>query len=256
MKKIRTLIVDDEPLAREGVRMLLADDPEIAIAGECGNGSAAVKSIVTLEPDLVFLDVQMPEMNGFDVLEQLGADAAPAIIFVTAFDKYAVQAFEVHAVDYLLKPFTRERFFKALGKAKTQIRDQGDDESRERLQGLIEGLAPRERYLERIVVKSPGRIFFLDVAQIDWIEAADTYVRIHVGRDSHLVRGTMNRLETRLDPNRFLRVHRSTILNLKRVKELHPLFHGEYAITLYDGTQISSGRSYRNKLQRLLENLF
>ena len=256
MKKIRTLIVDDEPLAREGVRMLLGEDPEIAVQGECGTGKEAVERIVEQPPDLLFLDIQMPEMSGFDVLETVGTEAAPFVIFVTAYDKYALQAFEVHALDYLLKPFTRERFFRALEQAKTRIRREPNGEFHHHLQALIEGLELRGTYLERIVVKSAGRIFFLDVEQIDWIEAADTYVRLHVGRESHLVRGTMNRLETKLDPNKFLRVHRSTIVNMKRVKELHPLFHGEYEITLYDGTRISSGRSYRSKLQPLLENLF
>lgn len=256
MRKIRTLIVDDEPLAREGIRMLLRDDSEIAITGECGDGSEAVERIIEEGPDLVFLDVQMPEMNGFDVLDQVGTDAMPSIIFVTAFDKYALQAFEADAIDYLLKPFTRERFFKALEKAKTQIRVHGIDESHERPQASIEDLDRRERYLDRIVVKSAGRIFFLDVRQIDWIEAADTYVRLHSARESHLVRGTMSRLEAKLDPNRFLRVHRSIIVNLERVKEFHPLFHGEYAILLHDATQLTSGRSYRNRLQLLLENLF
>lgn len=256
MKKIRTLIVDDEPLAREGIRMLLGEDSEIAIAGECGDGSDAVERILEEVPDLVFLDVQMPEMNGFDVLETVGAEAMPPVIFVTAYDKYALQAFEVQALDYLLKPFTRERFFKALEQGKEHVRRHATGDAQHRLQALIEGLKQGGSHLERVVVKTAGRIFFLDVGQIDWIEAADTYVRLHVGRESHLVRGTMSRLEAKLDPNRFLRVHRSTIVNLKRVKELHPLFHGEYAITLHDGTQLTSGRSYRNRLQPLLENLF
>ncbi len=253
MNKIRTLIVDDEPLAREGIRMLLSEDPQITIAGECSDGSDAVEKIVEQLPDLVFLDIQMPEISGFDVLEQIGSDAAPPIIFVTAFDKYALQAFDVHAIDYLLKPFTRERFFKALEKAKVQI---ATGEAHKNLQALIEGLELRGKYMERVVVKTSGRIFFLDVGEIEWIEAADTYVRLHVGRESHLVRGTMNRLETKLDPNKFLRIHRSIIVNLERIKELHPLFHGEYAITLHDGTRLTSGRSYRNRLQPLLENLF
>lgn len=256
MKKIRTLIVDDEPLAREGIRMLLREDSEIAIAGECGDGSEAVERIIEQAPDLVFLDVQMPEMNGFDVLEQVGAEAMPSIIFVTAFDKYALRAFEVHAIDYLLKPFTRERFCQALQKAKAQIRHDTTAEAHQNLQALLRGLELGGKYLERVVVKSGGRIFFLDVSQIDWIEAADTYVRLHSARESHLVRGTMSRLEAKLDPNRFLRVHRSIIVNLERVKELQPLFHGEYAILLHDGTQLTSGRSYRERLQLLLANRF
>lgn len=256
MNKIRTLIVDDEPLAREGIRMLLSEDPEMTIVGECGDGIDAIEGIIEQAPDLVFLDIQMPEISGFDVLEQIGSVTAPRIIFVTAFDNYALQAFDVHAIDYLLKPFTRQRFFKALEKAKAQIHHDATGEAQKNLQALIQGLERSGKYLERVVIKTSGKIFFLDVEQIDWIEAADTYVRLHSARESHLVRGTMSRLETKLDPNRFLRVHRSIIVNLERVKELHPLFHGEYAIILHDGTQLTSGRSYRNRLQVILENLF
>jgi len=256
MMKVRTLIIDDEPLAREGVRMMLEDDPDISIIGECADGRQAVSEIRVQTPDLVFLDVQMPEMTGFDVLAEVGVELIPAVIFVTAYDKYALEAFEVHALDYLLKPFTRQRFVKALERAKASLRHTSSENISHRLAALLQDLKPGEKYLERVVIKEAGRLSFLSVEELDWVEAADTYVRLHVGGKSHLIRGTMGGLESRLDPTKFLRVHRSTIINVKRIKELHPLFHGEYVITLLDGTQLNSGRSYREKLRPLLENPF
>ncbi|OLE55045.1 MAG: hypothetical protein AUG51_05270 [Acidobacteria bacterium 13_1_20CM_3_53_8] len=253
-KKIRTLIVDDEPLAREGIRMLLDTDEEIELIGECADGREAVHVISEQKPDLIFLDVQMPEMNGFDVLAEVCDAPLSAIIFVTAYDKYALQAFDVHALDYLLKPFTKKRFYEALERAKAQIRRPRDRELDSKLLGWLEEIKREEKYLERLVIKSAGRIFFLSTEEVDWIEAAENYVRLHVGRESHLLHGTMNRLEARLDPEKFLRVHRSVIVNIERIKELRPLFHGEYMILLRDGTRLTSGRSYRDKLQRLLEN--
>ena len=253
---LRTLIVDDEPLAREGVRMLLANDPEITSVHECADGQAAVNAILEMKPDLVFLDVQMPEMDGFAVLETVGIDRMPNIIFVTAYDKYALQAFEVHALDYLLKPYTNERFFSALKRAKAQIQLSGHDNLNGRLSALLDHLKRGGDPLERLVVKTAGRISFVKVEEIDWIEAADTYVRLHVRRESYLVRGTMSGLEAKLDPDKFLRIHRSIIVNLSRVKELQPLFHGEYVVRLRDGTELSSGRSYHYKLRPLLENSF
>ena len=250
------LIVDDEPLAREGVRMLLQHDPEVTAIDECADGQAAVTAIIEKKPDLVFLDVQMPEMDGFEVLEAVGVDRMPNTIFVTAYDKYALQAFEVHAVDYLLKPYTNERFLKALERAKSQIKLRGDNNLNDRLSALLEHFKRSGDHLERLVVKAAGRISFVDVEEIDWIEAADAYVRVHVRRESHLVRATMSSLESQLDPHRFLRIHRSAIVNLSRIKELQPLFHGEYVIKLRDGTELTSGRSYRNKLNSLLENRF
>ncbi|MFZ0061974.1 MAG: LytTR family DNA-binding domain-containing protein [Pyrinomonadaceae bacterium] len=253
---LRTLIVDDEPLAREGVRMLLKHDPEVTAIHECADGQAAVNAIIETKPDLVFLDVQMPEMDGFEVLETVGVDRMPNTIFVTAYDKYALQAFEVHALDYLLKPYTNERFFRALERAKAQIKFGGDNNLNHQMSALLDYFKRSGDRLERLVVKAAGRISFVDVEEIDWIEAADTYVRLHVRRESHLVRGTMSGLEARLDPHKFLRIHRSVIINLSRVKELQPLFHGEYVVTLQNGTQLTSGRSYRDKLQPLLENPF
>jgi two-component system LytT family response regulator len=256
MEKIQTLIVDDEPLAREGIRMLIEHDAEIAVIGECANGQQAVSAITKQMPDLIFLDIQMPEVSGFEVLEAIGAQRLPCVIFVTAYDKYALRAFEVHALDYLLKPFTSERFQRALERAKAQIKNHNDDQLNQRLVRLLEDIHKEKTYLERLVVKSAGRIFFLNVEEIDWIEAAENYVRLHAGRESHLIHGTMNKLASRLDPLRFLRIHRSTIINVRKIKELQPMFHGEYVVTLRDGTRLNSGRSYRRKLQSLLNDSF
>jgi two-component system LytT family response regulator len=246
--KIRTLIVDDEPLGRERIRTLLGDDAEIEVVGECSNGRQAVAAIERTLPDLVYLDVQMPEMDGFAVLNAIASERMPAIIFVTAYDRYAVRAFEVHALDYLQKSFDRERFQAALRRAKEEIRRSRDGLWNERLTGLLEDLQVRQKRLTRLVIRSAGRIFFLRVEEIDWLEAADNYVHIHMGRESHLVRETLQSLEDRLDPSRFLRIHRSTLVNVDRIQELQPLFHGDYVVKLLDGTELSLSRSYREKL--------
>ena len=250
--KIRTLIVDDEPLGRERIRTLLGGDAEIEVVGECSNGKQAVAAIEQTGPDLVYLDVQMPEMDGFAVLDAIAGERMPAIIFVTAYDRYAVQAFEVHALDYLLKSFDRERFQDALQRAKEQIRNSREGLWNKRLAGLLEDLQVRQKRLTRFVIRSAGRIFFLRVEEIDWLEAADNYVRIHVGRESHLVRQTLQSLESRLDPSRFLRIHRSTLVNVDRIRELHPLFHGDYVVKLWDGTELCLSRTYRERLTGLL----
>ena len=251
MPKIRTLIVDDEPLARRGIRAQLDEEADIEIISECRNGLEAVAAIEEQSPDLVFLDVQMPELDGFGVLEAVGVDRMPVVIFVTAYDQYALRAFEVHALDYLLKPVDAERFASALQRARKQIEHHNVQDLNQRLQSFLDDVQAKQKFTERLVIKSGGRIFFLNVQEIDWIEAADNYVRLHVGRDSHLLRETMNHLEKRLDPDRFLRVHRSRIINLRQIKELQPLFRGEYDIMLQDGTRLESGRGYREKLHRL-----
>ncbi|HEX8265715.1 MAG TPA: LytTR family DNA-binding domain-containing protein [Pyrinomonadaceae bacterium] len=257
MRKIRTLIVDDEPLAREGVRMMLDVDSDISVIAECANGKEAVTVILNQKPDLVFLDVQMPEMNGFEVVEAVGIKQMPHVIFVTAYDKYAMRAFEVNALDYLLKPFTAKRFSGALERVKNQIGKEENDNLNRKLMSLLEEVKPSSGYLERIIVKDAGRVFFINVEEIVWIEAADVYVRVYaIGGQSHLVRGSIGKLEEKLDPAQFLRIHRSTIVQLKHIKELQPLFHGEYEIKLRDGTKLTSSRSYRDKLQVLLENSF
>jgi two-component system LytT family response regulator len=251
MEKIRALIVDDEPLAREGIRIRLAREPDIAVIGECSNGRQAVTAIERDSPDLVYLDVQMPRLDGFGVIAAIGARRMPQVIFVTAYDEHALRAFEVHALDYLLKPIDGARFREALARARSRRRDHG---LQEQLRALLASIKLEEKYLARLSIRTGGRILFLGVDEIDWIEAADNYVLVHAGRNSHLLHTTMNSLEGRLDPGAFLRIHRSTIVNLQRIKELHPMFHGEYRVILKDGTELASGRSYRNKLQRLLDN--
>jgi two-component system LytT family response regulator len=241
---IRVLIVDDEPLARERLRTLLVDSADIEIIGECADGRSAVKSIRELKPDLVFLDVQMPEIDGFGVLHAIGAEHMPATIFVTAHDQYALKAFDVSAVDYLLKPFDRARFRKALLRAKTQVALPG------RFLTLLQNAQPA--HLERLVIKSAGHVLFLKTDEVDWIEAAGNYVRLHAARESHMLRETLTSLETRLDPRKFVRVHRSTVVNLERIKELHPLFHGDHVVILRDGSRLTLSRSYRENLERVL----
>ncbi len=250
--RIRTLIVDDEPLGRERIRSLLEGDPEIEIAGECGSGLEALEAIEQAKPDLVFLDVQMPEMDGFEVLSALESEQMPVVIFVTAYDKYAVRAFEVHALDYLLKSFDRDRFEAALRRAKSEIAQRQGTRIDPRLTALLDDLQRQKKILIRLVVRSGGRISFLRAEEIDWIEAADNYALLHAGRDKHLVRETMSSLADRLDPEKFQRIHRSTIVNLDRVRELEPLFHGDYLVRLRDGTELTLSRNYREKLERPL----
>jgi two-component system LytT family response regulator len=248
---IRALIVDDEPLARQRLRTLLQNDPEIVVVGECADGQSAVDSLRAQTPDLLFLDVQMPVLDGFGVLDAVGPAQMPVVIFVTAYDRYAIQAFEVHALDYLLKPFDRERFERSLERAKSQLRRQPAREDDPRLHALADEIKTGRKPLDRLVIKSAGRVFFLRVEEVDWIEAAGNYLRLHVGKDDHLLRETMNGLEGRLDPNQFLRIHRSTMVNVERIKELQPWFHGDYVVILRDGTQLTLSRSYRQKLQGL-----
>jgi two-component system LytT family response regulator len=250
--KIGTVIVDDEPLGRERIRTLLTGDPEIEVVGESCDGKSAVASITRLKPDLLFLDVQMPEMDGFEVLQAVAGPEMPIVIFVTAHDQYAVKAFQVHALDYLLKSFDRKRFGDALHRAKAEMAKGRDRRLDERLLALLEDFQQRRRIVERLVVRSGGRITFLRVEDIDWIGAADNYVCLHAGRESHMLRETMASIEGRLDTRRFLRIHRSTIVNLDRVMELAPLFHGDFVVRLRDDTELVMSRSYREKLQEPL----
>lgn len=253
--RMRVLVVDDEPLARERLRSLLEKEDDVELIGECGDGRSAVETIDAERPDLVFLDVQMPELDGFDVLEALDPESRPHIVFVTAYDEYAVRAFDVHALDYVLKPFDRDRFRSALGRARAELaRGKAAAENLEgRLAALLEELEDRRKRLERIVVKSGGRVFFLRTEDVDWIEAAGNYVELHVGSESHLLRETMNKLARRLDPKLFLRIHRRTIVNVERIRQLEGVTHGEYVVVLKDGTRLGSSRGYREGVQRLLE---
>ena len=250
--KIRALIIDDEPLARERIRTLLKKDRSVHVAGECGDGKRAVKAIRRHRPDLVFLDVQMPEMDGFSVLEALQPEEIPVVIFATAYDKYALRAFEVHALDYLLKPFDRERFGTALARAREQIERNKNGDVNRRLLSLLSARAVDHKPAERLVIKSAGRITFLRTDEVDWIEAAGNYLRLHTGADEHLLRETMKELEARLDASKFVRIHRSTIVNADRIKEMRPSFHGEYEVRLRDGTRLTLSRGYREKLDMLL----
>jgi two-component system, LytTR family, response regulator len=250
--KIRTLIVDDEPLARDRLRKLLEEEADVELIGECANGLEAVAAIKKDNPDLVFLDVQMPELDGFGVLSRLGADKMPAVVFVTAHDRFALQAFEVHALDYLLKPFDKQRFQKALRRGLDHLKRDQTGELKDRLSALLGDLKADARFPERMAVKSGGRVIFLKIDDIDWVEAADNYVSLHIGAESHLHRETMSALEERLPPNKFLRISRSTIVNVDRIKELQPLFHGEYAVILRNGTRLTLSRSHRDKLNQLI----
>lgn len=252
MQRIRTVIADDEPLARRGMRAHLALEKDIEIVSECRNGREAVEAIATHAPDLVFLDVHMPELDGFGVVEAVGAQRMPTVIFVTAYDRYALRAFEVHALDYLLKPFESERFSRAVQRARSQIERETLDDFSARLRNLLAGIDAEQKYARRLVIKSSGRVTFLAVPEIDWIEAADNYVRIHAGEESHLLRETMNSLEDRLDPDQFVRVHRSRIVNIEKIKELQPIFRGEYEIVMRNGKRLESGRAYRDRIQKLL----
>ena len=249
--KIKTLIVDDEPLARERLRKMLEAEPEIELLGECADGRAAVEVIQKQSPDLVFLDVQMPELDGFGVLAALAGGPMPVVVFVTAHDKFALKAFEVHAVDYLLKPFDRERFQTALRRALDRLKQSQGDEINQRLSALLADLKPEAKLPGRMAVKVGGRVIFIKLEEIDWLEAADNYVNLHIGAEAHLLRETMAAMEAKLPEEKFLRISRSTIVNIDRIKELQPMFHGEYVVVLRSGAKLTLSRGYRDKLQQL-----
>lgn len=250
--RIRVLLVDDESLARGMIREMLENDRDVEIVGECVNGEEAVAAVKEHQPDLLFLDVQMPEASGFEVLDALKQGKMPHVIFVTAYDHYAVRAFEVHALDYLLKPFDRERFEASWQRAKEQILKEKNGRLDDRILTLLEELQAGSKYLERLVIKSNGRVFFLDAGEIDWIEAQGNYVAVHSGNKSHLLRETISSLEAQLDPKRFRRIHRSTIVQIAKIKELQAWFHGEYRILLTSGAELMLSRNYRENLQEAL----
>ena len=253
-RHIRALVIDDEPLARGLIREMLQSDPEADIVGECANGCDAISSIRALSPDLIFLDVQMPELGGFEVLESLKDGELPAIIFVTAYDQYAVRAFEVHALDYLLKPFDRQRFGVAWERAKSRLFEGEVNRGDRRVLSLLEELRAGPQYIDRLVIKAEGRIFFLDVEDIHYIEAEGNYVGVHNGKKAYLLRETIGRLESQLNPKEFLRIHRSAIVRIDKIKELQPWFHGEYRVILDGGKQLMLSRNYRAKLQEAVGN--
>ncbi len=250
--RLRAIIVDDEMLARQIIREMLAGDSEIEIVAECVNGREAVEAIQVCQPHLLFLDIQMPEVAGFEVLEALKGERLPIVIFVTAYDHYAVRAFEYHALDYLLKPFDRERFEMAVSRAKAQTRREKNGELDKRILALLDALKAETKYVERLVIKTGGRVFFLETDEVDWIEAEGNYVRLHTDKKSHLLRETIGSLEAHLDPKQFLRIHRSTIVRIDSIRELQPWFHGEYHIILNNGTKLTLSRNYREQLQSVL----
>jgi len=250
--KIRALIVDDEPLARERLASLLAGEADVEVVGQCANGVEALASIQEKTPDLVFLDVQMPELDGFGVLAALEGERRPAVIFVTAHDRFALKAFEVHAIDYLLKPFDRERFKKALDRAREQLKRKDSGEMEQKVTALLASLKTEPKQLDRIPVKSSGRVVLVKTSDIDWIEAADNYVNLHTGKEAHLHRETMTALEQKLPAAKFLRISRSIMVNVDRIKELQPMFHGDYTVILQNGTKLTASRGYRDALNQLL----
>jgi two-component system LytT family response regulator len=270
-RTIRALIVDDESLAREALLVMLNDDPEMEVVAECRNGKEAVTVIREQSPDVVFLDIQMPEMDGFQVIEEVGAARMPVTVFVTAYDKHALRAFEAHALDYLLKPFDHDRFDDALHRAKTFVRQRKLSEISESLFAALQdmnlktgklhsetddiesGKATHKGPVDRVAIKSSGRIYFLKTKEIDWVEGAGDYLTLHSGSQTHLIRETMGNFHARLDPQKFLRIHRSTIVNIERIKDIRPLYKGEYVITLTSGVSLKASRGYRHELQQLLD---
>ena len=247
--KIRALIVDDEPLAREWVRSGLQNEPDLEIIGECGDGFDAVKTIAAEKPDLVLLDVQMPGLDGFGVLASVDAENLPAVIFITAFDRYALRAFEARAVDYLMKPFSRERLHEAVERARAALDRNSSRNLRAALDALLEGIQRERAYPEWLLIKKEDHSVFLRVADIDWIESARNNVRLHVGKEIYVYHETTNGIEARLDPRRFFRIHRSTIVNIDRIREMHPWFNGDYAVTLKDGLRLTLSSTYRERLK-------
>jgi two-component system LytT family response regulator len=245
------LIVDDEPLARDRTRQLLEEEPDIEIVGECASGQEAVAAIENAGPDLVFLDVQMPGMDGFAVLASARARKLPAVIFVTAHDEHALEAFRVHAVDYLLKPFDEGRLRESLQGARERIRSAAPQAFARRILSMLADLKPRAPFLGRIVLRSGGRLSFLKADEVDWIEGEGNYLRIHAGKQSWLLRETLGEIEARLDPARFVRIHKSTIVNTERIREIQPLFNGAHSVLLHDGTRLTWSRGYRRRLRAL-----
>jgi two-component system, LytTR family, response regulator len=264
---LRVLIVDDEPLARRGIRARLAGDPDVDIVGEAGSGRAAVRAIRELQPDLVFLDVQMPGLDGFGVLAEIGAERMPLTIFVTAYEQHALRAFDAHALDYLLKPLEDERFATALERARRRVAEHRSSEFGRRLSALlaeagahagadpasapVESTAGGNGYLSRFVVRTSGRVLLVPAEEVDWIEATGDYVRLHAGSNAHLVRERISKLAERLDPTLFARIHRSTIVNVSRIREFQPYFNREYIVVLKNGTRLKLSRKYRDSLTAL-----
>ena len=251
---VRTLIVDDEPLARAHLRSLLRERVDVDVVGESGDGRSAIDQIRRLTPELVLLDIQMPELDGLEVIREVGPAQMPAVVFVTAYDEHALAAFEVHAFDYILKPVSRDRFTQAIDRVVGLIRSEAPGTERP-LEALIEVMRSERSALDRIAVKADGRVVFIRVTEIDWIEADDDLVRIHAGKAVHAHRSTLTHLEERLPASKFLRIHRSTLVNVDRIREIQPWFQGDWVLILSDGTRLHSGKSYRGKVREYIERL-
>jgi two-component system, LytTR family, response regulator len=252
--RARVLIVDDEPLARERIREMLKGDREIETIGEARNGCEAIEAITAQAPDIVFLDVQMPDLDGFEVLQAVGEKCLPLIIFVTAYDQHALRAFDVHAIDYLMKPFDRERFARALDHAKDQMKRPTDERDTSRMIRLLEELKAGAKYLERLAIKTGEKILFIRAEDVDSLEAEGNYVRVNVAISSYMLRETINSIESQLDPRTFVRIHRSTIVNMNRVKELQAWARGEYRVMLDNGASYSLSRGYREHFDNFIKN--
>jgi two-component system LytT family response regulator len=250
--RIRVVVVDDEELARDRLASLLAQHSDVEVVGTCSDGTSAIETIERTHPDLVFLDVQMPGMNGFEVVENLDNDRIPAVVFVTAHDAHALQAFEVHALDFLLKPFDEARFVKTLDRARGQLLQQDGSAINTHLMSLIEELRGEKKYPERLIVKSGGRVFFVRADEIDWVEASGNYVKLHTRNEAYLLRESMKNMEGKLDPKTFVRIHRSAIVNIDSIKELEPWFHGEYIVIMRDGTRLTASRVFSDRLSALM----
>lgn len=250
--RITALVADDEPLARGRLRRLLLEEPDVRVVGECATGAEALEAIARKHPDVVFLDVRMPGMDGFEVVDALDGALPPAIVFVTAFDRYAVRAFEVHAVDYLLKPFARARLRETLARLREQLARRDVAALDARLASLMQELRPHRVPRDRLVVRRDGSIVFVPLTDVDWVEASANYVRVHARGEIYTLRETMHGMEARLPADRFLRIHRSTIVNLDHVRELQPWFRGEQVAILHDGTRLTVARSYASRIIALL----
>ena len=251
----RVLIVDDEPLARAHMRELLAEAGGVEVIGECGDGRDAVRRIREEAPDLVLLDIQIPELDGFGVVREVGVGQMPMVIFVTAYDEYALQAFDVSALAYLLKPVSRERFASALARARTLMLGGAGDETATRLGMLLERMSESHPRGDRLSIKVDGRVLFVGVDEIDWLEADDNHVKVHMGQRTHQVRSTLATFEQRLPPGKFLRIHRSTMINVRRIAEVQPWFAGDYVFILMGGARLTSGRSYRQTIHEFMDGL-
>ena len=257
---IRAIIADDERLAREKLRILLGSEPQVQVVAECPNGRQTVSAIRSFQPDMLLLDIQMPDLDGFEVLNEISSDEMPQVIFTSAYDQYAIRAFEAHALDYLLKPFDQDRLHAAIERAGVEIRKSKDQDLTNRVLALLStvgsGKRPAPQFDERLTIRTNGRVVFLNLEEIHWIEAAANYVRLNTGKDSYLFRETISRISERLNPAQFVRIHRSMIVNVAGIKELIPVNSGEYVVVLHSGKELSCSRGYRSNLQDLIGKNF